>query len=205
MADPQTLPPSPPPDAGRQGEITELLGRWHAGDQEALADLLPAVYAELHRRARSLMRGERPDHTLQPTALVHEAYLRLAAGNSPAWSDRLHFFAVASRTMRRILIDHARRLQAGKRGGAAQKVPLQGLELAFDDRLADFLAIDEALDRLAELDDRKARVIELRYFGGLSVAETAEVLEVSRPTVVLDARLARAWLFRQVHGEGRAV
>lgn len=186
------------------GEVTRLLGAWRTGELGAGDRLIPLVYRDLRRLAARCMAGERSDHTLEPTALVHEAYLRLAGASQPSWRDRRHFFAVASRMMRRILVDHARSRQTGKRGGGAVRVPLTNAPVPVaggdEGQLADLLALDEALRSLASLDTRKARVVELRYFGGLTVEETADVLEVSAPTVALDSRMARAWLFARIRG-----
>jgi RNA polymerase sigma factor (TIGR02999 family) len=187
-------------------EVTALLRAWGDGDEAALSRLIPLVYEELRRLARRSLASERADHTLQPTALVHEAYLRLALGSAPPWADRIHFFAVAAQVMRRLLVDHARARCAGKRGEGAPHLPL---ELALQEvavrqageggaEPVDLLALDEALTALAQCDRRKARGVELHYFGGLTLAETARVLGVSTPTVILDLRLARAWLFRQM-------
>lgn len=184
-------------------EITGLLERWSRGDRDALAQLMPMVYAQLHGLASRTMRGERRDHTLQATALVHEAFLRLAGMSPPYWCDRRHFYAVAARLMRRTLVDHARSAGAGRRGGGWHKVTL-GDPAESRESPVDLLALDEALDELAKLDARKARVVELRFFSGLSVAETAEVLAVSKPTVVLDTRLARAWLYSRLRGAADA-
>jgi RNA polymerase sigma factor (TIGR02999 family) len=184
-------------------DVTGLLARWNGGDREALGELMPVVYSELHRLAARALAGERRDHTLQPTALVHEAYLRLAGGRHPDWSDRAHFFAVAVRLMRRILVDHARGLAAARRGGGAVKVPLADSEAPVAAPPVELLALDEALDALAAVDPRKAQVVELRFFGGLTAAETAEILAVSVPTVLLDTRFARAWLYAHLRrGEG---
>lgn len=188
------------------GEVTRLLGAWQEGEHGAGDLLLPMVYRQLRRLAARFMASERAGHTLEPTALVHEAFLRLAGGSQPAWRDRRHFFAVSARLMRRVLVDHARARGAAKRGGAAVHVSLDGAPAAVGraavgavgDRraelLADLLALDQALDRLAGIDRRKSRIVELRYFGGLTVDEVAEVLGVSVPTVALESRLARAWL-----------
>lgn len=182
--------------------VTGLLSRWEEGDPEALAELMPAVYHQLHRLARRAMSGERRDHTLQATALVHEAFLRLSEGSIPEWRDRCHFYAVAARLMRRILVDHARSLHAERRGGRWYRVTLG--DLAGESLpQAELLALDEALDELARLDARKAQVIELRFFAGLDVAETAQILGVSKPTVILDTRLARAWLYDRIQGVAR--
>ena len=183
-----------------------MLDRWREGDRGALASLTPLVYAELHRLAARAMARERPDHTLQATALVHEAFLRLHGGRPAACRDRLHFLTLAARLMRRILVDHARQLKAARRGAGAVKLSLEAAgEPAVGDSLADLVALDAALDELAVANARKARVIELRFFGGLSVEETAAALGVSAPTVILDTRLARAFLFdRLAAGNGRA-
>jgi RNA polymerase sigma factor (TIGR02999 family) len=160
--------------------------------------LLPLVYAELRRLAASYLRRERPDHTLQPTALVHEAYLRLVDQTQARWQNRAHFLGVAAQMMRRILVDHARGHRAEKRGGDFQILSLDENIDVSGERAADLVALDEALKRLAELDPQKSRVVELRFFGGLSVEETAEVLGVSAPTVKRQWRMAKAWLYGQV-------
>jgi RNA polymerase sigma factor (TIGR02999 family) len=180
-------------------DVTRLLARWGDGDRGALATLTPLVYAELHRLAARALSRERPDHTLQTTALVHEAFLRLQGGRPAACRDRLHFFTLAARLMRRILVDHARALHAVRRGNAPLKLSLEAVgELSAGVTPPDLLALDAALDELAAADARKARVIELRFFAGLSVAEAAEVLGVSAPTVILDTRLARAFLYTRL-------
>jgi RNA polymerase sigma factor (TIGR02999 family) len=177
-------------------EVTNLLARWRDGDRDALAALTPLVYSELHRLAARALARERPDHTLQPTALVHEAFLRLHGGRPAACRDRLHFLTLAARLMRRILVDHARQLKAARRGAGSLKLSLDDAwELPAGDPGTVLLDLDAALDELAAADARKARVVELRFFGGLSVAETAAALGVSAPTVILDTRLARAFLF----------
>lgn len=187
-------------------EVTTLLAAWRDGDREALSRLMPLVYGELRRLAARSLEGERKDHTLQPTALVHEAFLRLAGGAVPRWQDRVHFFAVASQVMRRLLVDHARARRTEKRGGGVRPLPLEaafdiGSPEAGDPEL--LLALDEALVELAVHDPRKARIVELRFFGGLTIEEAAEVLDVATSTVILEARLARAWLFRRIAvGEG---
>ena len=175
-------------------EVTDLLVRWGEGDRGALTTLTPLVYAELRRLAARALSRERPDHTLQPTALVHEAFLRLHGGRPASCGGRLHFLSLAARLMRCILVDHARSQRAVRRGAGALKLPLERLEEppAWP---VDLLDLDDALSELAAADARKARVVELRFFGGLSVEETAEVLGVSMPTVILDTRLARAFLF----------
>ncbi len=181
--------------------VTQLLIAWREGKSQALSRLLPVVYDELRQLARSQLRRERSDHSLQATALVHEAYLRLVDKTHPRWEGRVHFFAVAAQQMRRVLVDHARRHKAAKRGGGAAKVPIEGDTVVLsDERPRDLLALDDALRSLEGLDPRKARILELRYFGGLSLEETAEALEVSTATVVNDARLARAWLHREISG-----
>jgi RNA polymerase sigma factor (TIGR02999 family) len=187
-------------------EVTNLLARWREGDRGALAVLTPLVYAELHRLAGRALARERPDHTLQTTALVHEAFLRLQGGRPAACHDRLHFFTLASRLMRHILVDHARGLHATRVAGAV-KLSLEAIgELPASDPPADLVALDAALGELEAADARKARVIELRFFGGLTVEETATALGVSAPTVILDTRLARAFLFdRLTAGDGRAL
>ncbi len=179
-------------------EVTSLLIRLTDGDGAVLDDLLPLVYAELRRLAASYLRRERQGHTLQPTALVHEAYMRMIDQTQVEWQNRAHFFGVAAQMMRRILVDHARGQQAEKRGGEFQKLSLDENIDVSGERAADLIALDDALARLAELDPQKSRVVELRFFGGLSVEETAEVLGVSAPTVKRQWRMAKAWLFGQV-------
>ena len=181
-----------------QHEVTRLLIRLTEGEGAVLDDLLPLVYAELRRLAASYLRRERAGHTLQPTALVHEAYLRLIDQTQVHWQNRAHFFGVAAQMMRRILVDHARSQQAEKRGGDYQKLSLDENIDVSGERAADLVALDEALERLAEIDPAKSRVVELRFFGGLSVEETAQVLGVSAPTVKRQWRMAKAWLYGQV-------
>jgi RNA polymerase sigma factor (TIGR02999 family) len=183
-------------------EITQLLLAWGDGDESALAALTPLVYRELRRRAHRYMIGERAGHTLQTTALVNEAYLRLVNSKDVRWQNRAHFFAVSAQLMRRILVDFARSRGYQKRGGVAQQVELDEAAVVADDRGTEMVALDEALKALAELDARQARVVELRYFGGLSDAETAEVLKVSVGTVRRDWTLARAWLNRELTKNG---
>lgn len=179
--------------------VTELLIKWREGDKSALDKLTPLVYDELRRIAHRYARRERNGHTLQTTALVNEAYLRLAGTKNIGWQDRAHFFAVTAQVMRNVLIDHARRRLYAKRGGQAQQIPIEDLSLEMSEHRADQLVVlDEALIDLAKLDLRKARVVELRYFGGLSLEETAEVLEISLMTVRRDWRAAKAWLYRAV-------
>ena len=181
-------------------ETTQLLRAWANGDGDALEQLTPRVYKELKRIAGYCMQNERPGRTIQTTALVHEAYLKLIDVTNVDWQHRAHFFAVASQVMRRILLDRARRRVAAKRGGSAQRVNLDELPDVRSSRARELIALDDALNELAKIDARKARVIELRFFGGLSVEETAEVLKVSADTVLRDWRLARAWLMAELGG-----
>jgi RNA polymerase sigma factor (TIGR02999 family) len=186
-------------------DVTGLLLAWRQGDPAALPRLMPLIYGELRRLAARFMAAERSDHTLEPTALVHEAYLRLAGGSTPSWQDRAHFFAVAAQLMRRLLVDHARARRRAKRGSGARVLPLDaaaGVGAPDGGSPVDLLALDRSLTDLAGFDDRKARIVELRFFGGLTIAETAEVLGVSTATVILEARLARAWLFLRIAPEG---
>lgn len=179
-------------------DITELLVEWKRGDPEAFDSLFPLVYEEMRRRARGYMRGEREDHTLSTTALVHEAYLKLVDIERIDWQDRKHFFAMAARAMRRILVSHARKHNAEKRGGGAVKLSLDQAPTLSTRRSERMIALDEALDRLTEFDERMGRVVELRFFGGLTIEETAEALEVAPSTVKLDWQKARAWLYREL-------
>jgi RNA polymerase sigma factor (TIGR02999 family) len=178
-------------------EITKLLEASREGDEEALNKLLPLVYQELRRLAGHYLRKERPDHTLQPTALVHETYLRLI-GQNVSWQNRAHFFGVAAQMMRRILVDHARSRLAAKRGRCGVKISLDDALNLSDERAGDFVALDEALERLAEFDPQKSKIVELRFFGGLSVEETAEVLSIGTATVTRQWKMAKAWLYQQV-------
>jgi RNA polymerase sigma factor (TIGR02999 family) len=180
--------------------ITHLLKEWSAGDQRALDRLTPLVYEELRQLATRYMRRERLGHTLQTTALIHEAYLRLIDANDVNWQSRAHFFAIAAKLMRRILVEHARRRDAHKRGGSVIRLPLDETLAVADKTDVDLLAIDEALDRLAAVDPQQARVVELRFFSGLSVEETAAALGVSPKTVKRDWSVARAWLRREIGG-----
>jgi RNA polymerase sigma-70 factor (ECF subfamily) len=178
-----------------QHEVTQLLQDWNQGDTTALDKLIPIVYDELRRQAANYMRRERAGQSLQTTALVHEAYLRLVGQRAVEWQNRNHFFAIAAHLMRRVLVDHARQHQAVKRGGAELKLqPLDDAEAAVDGEDIDLVALDEALERLALLDEQQSRVVELRFFSGLSVEETAEVLKVSTRTVKREWRSAKAWL-----------
>ena len=179
-------------------EITRLLVAWGDGDESALAELTPLVYEELHRLAHHYMSDERPGHTLQTTALVNEAYVRLIDWKSVRWQNRAHFFAVSAQLMRRILVDFARSRGYHKRGGGVRAITLDEALVTAKDKGADMVALDEALNALAQLDARQSRVVELRYFGGLSIDETAEVLKVSPGTVRRDWSLARAWLHREL-------
>jgi RNA polymerase sigma factor (TIGR02999 family) len=181
--------------------ITGLLKAWGAGDQAAFEKLVPLVDAELRRLARRYMRGERVGHTLQPTALVNEVYLRLIDWGSISWQDRAHFFGLAARLMRRTLVDHARRLRTSKRGGEALTIAFDEVAIVPQERTADLVAIDDALTALATHDVRKSQIVELRFFGGLSVEETAEVLKISSRTVKREWSLARAWLYCQLTQE----
>ena len=179
--------------------LTGLLIEWRQGDRTALNKLTPLVYDELRRIAHRYVQRERNGHTLGTTALVNEAYLRLAGQKKIEWQNRAHFFAVTAQVMRHILIDHARRRHYAKHGGDAQRVSLAEAEAMTQERARELVALDEALDELAELDLRKSRVVELRYFGGLGLEETADVLEVSVMTVRRDWRAAKAWLFRRMN------
>lgn len=185
----------------RTEEITQLLQGWRAGDRKALDQLLPVVYKELQRLAHFQLRNERSDHTLQSTALVNEAYLRLVGMNSPQWEGRSHFFAIAAQLMRQILVDYARRHRASKRGGHIEKLSLDdtGFFERGKSRDMDVVALDDALTTLAKIDSRKAQVVELRFFGGLNFEETAKVLKVSSITVQRDWSTARAWLHREMN------
>ncbi|MGA3092747.1 MAG: sigma-70 family RNA polymerase sigma factor [Terriglobales bacterium] len=184
----------------RSEEITQLLQGWRAGDRKALDTLLPLVYKELERLAHFQLRQERPHHTLQTTALVNEAYLRLVGMNAPQWESRSHFFAIAAQLMRQILVDYARRHRAVKRGAGADALSLDDTILVSQGRDGDFdvIALDDALKTLAQIDPRKAQVVELRFFGGLNFEETAEVLKVSAITAQRDWSTARAWLHREM-------
>ena len=183
----------------REGNVSILLRAWSDGDQNALDQLTPIVYDELRRLARYYLHRERPGHSLQATALVNEAYLRLVDYKRMQWGNRAHFFAVSAQLMRRILVDHARRHNL-KRGGGLEQVELEDTVVVGGDRGENLVALDDALQTLARMDTRKARVVELRFFGGLSVEETAEVLQVSTVTVMRDWSSARAWLYREIGG-----
>ncbi len=181
-----------------QAEVTQLLLDWSNGDQNALDKLVPLVYDELRRLARHYMQRETPGHTLQTTALVNEAYLRLVDQTVP-WQNRAHFFAIAAQMMRRILIDHARSHARQKRGGGTVQVSLDEAAIMPQEQAAELIALDEALQRLTEIDPRRGRVVELRFYGGLSIEETANVLKISPNTVMRDWNLAKAWLFKEIN------
>ena len=183
-----------------QHEITQLLAEWSDGNQSALDELYPLVYEELHRLARRYMSRERKGHTLQTTALINEAYVRLVDQRNVHWANRSHFFAISAQIMRRILIDHARRHAYAKRGGGAQQVSLEEVAIVAREQSSEIIRLDEALKILAKMDPRRCHVVELRYFGGLSNEEIACVLKVSENTVTRDWNLARAWLYQQLTG-----
>jgi RNA polymerase sigma factor (TIGR02999 family) len=182
-------------------DVTRLLEQLRAGDRNAVADLVPLLYDELRQLASKYLRRERPGHTLQATALVHEAYLRLVDQKDVGWQNRSHFFGVAAQQMRRILVDHARHRHAAKRGGAAPKVALDEALVVSDQAAEDVLQLNELLTRLDELDEQQARVVELRVFGGLTVEEAAEALDISPATVKRDWAMAKAWLTREIQRE----
>jgi RNA polymerase sigma-70 factor (ECF subfamily) len=189
--------------APRSDEITGLLRAWSAGDEEALEKLTPLIYQELHRAARRYMAGERSGHTLQTTALINEVYLRLIDARQMDWQNRTHFFAVCAQWMRRILTDFARSRRYQKRGGGAPHIPLDEALVVGSQADSGLVELDDALKKLALIDERKSRVVELRFFGGLEVKETAEVLNVSSETVMRDWRLAKVWLVRELSGGKR--
>jgi RNA polymerase sigma factor (TIGR02999 family) len=182
----------------QEGAVSQLLHAWGRGDLQARDDLVPLVYRELKRRAAAYLRRERLDHTLQPTALVHEAYLRLIGQERVAWQNRAHFFGIAAQMMRRILVDHARRHEAAKRPGVTLKVALDDRIGAEHPRDCELLLLDQALGELTRIDLRQAQIVELRYFGGLSEQEAAAVLSLSRATVTREWHTARAWLYRRM-------
>lgn len=181
-------------------DTTQLLRAWAGGDSQALQQLTPRVYRELRRMAAHLLRRERPGYTLQSAELVHEVYLRLVDANQVNWQDRAHFFAIAASLMRRILVDRARRRSAEKRGANAQVVDLDAALNVYAVRARELIALDDALKTLAEVDPRRAQIVELRFFGGLSVEETAEVVKLSSDSVLRDWKLARAWLLTELRG-----
>ncbi len=179
-------------------QVTQLLVRWRGGDREALDALMPIVYADLRRMARQYLQRERPDHTLQSTALVHEAYVRLIGQKLPEWQNRAHFFGVAARLMRQILVEYARSHQAAKRGGSACKVTLDEDLMLPQQHNVDVILLDDALLDLAKLDPQQSRIVELRFFAGLSIDDTSEVLGISPATVTRDWTTARVWLYREI-------
>jgi RNA polymerase sigma factor (TIGR02999 family) len=179
-------------------KVTELLTDWQEGSSDALAQLTPLVYEDLRRLAHHYMKAQRPDHTLQATALVNEAYLRLADKTNPTWQNRAHFFAVAARAMRQILVDYAKKYRSQKRGGGAAKLELDEAALVSSEQSKEIVDLHEALEKLATLDPRKAQVVELKYFGGLTYDEIAEVLKISFITVRRDWEFARTWLYAQL-------
>jgi RNA polymerase sigma factor (TIGR02999 family) len=183
-------------------EVTRLLIEWKRGDQAAVDLLVPLVYDEMRRLAESYLRDERSAATLQPTALVHEAYLRLVGQSLPDWESRSHFFGVAAHLMRQILVDHARRQKSGKRGGGAPKESLDEALSFAPERSSEIVALNDAIDALSKVDERKCRIIELRFFGGFSVEETAQALGISVATIGREQRLAEAWLHRELNSQG---
>lgn len=189
-------------DSPRQ--VTDLLVRWRSGDREALDALMPLVYEELRHLARHYLRLERPDHTLQSTALVHEAFVRLVGQNPPEWKSRAHFYGVAARLMRQILVDHARNHGAAKRGGDSIKLTLNEALVHSKVKDVDILALDDALNNLAQINAQQSQIVELRFFSGLSIEDTSEVLGVSPATVKRGWTVARAWLFREMNRSAQA-
>ncbi|MGI8640297.1 MAG: sigma-70 family RNA polymerase sigma factor [Pyrinomonadaceae bacterium] len=185
--------------ADKSLEITRMLQEWSGDNQAVLDDLMPLVYEELRRQASRYLRRERAGHTLQTTALIHEAYLRLIDQRDVNWQNRAHFFGIAAQAMRRILVDYARERHREKRGGATENLPLDDALLVIsEERSIDLVALDEALTRLAKFDEQQARVVELRYFSGLSIEETAEVLKISTATVKRDWNMSKAWLKQEI-------
>ena len=182
-----------------QHEVTQILHEWSDGDRDASARLMPLVYDELRRQASRYLKKERSNHTLQTTALINEAYLKLIDQRGVVWQNRAHLFAIAAQAMRRILVDYARQQQREKRGGRAENLPLeQAISIVSQEKSVDLVALDDALTRLEKFDERQARVVELRYFSGLSIDETAEVLSVSNVTVRRDWNMAKAWLLQEI-------
>lgn len=190
---------SPPP---KQHDITELLAQWSGGNQTALDKLYPLVYEELRRIARSYMKREAMGHTLQTTALINEAYVRMVDQKDVRWRNRSHFFAISAQMMRRILVDHARRYLYKKRGGGVRKISLDEAMIVAEERSEEVLMLDEALDNLARIDPRRCQVVEMRYFAGLNNQEIASILRISENTVMRDWNLARAWLYQRLGGAG---
>lgn len=183
---------------GTTPDVTRLLVNWSNGDQAALEQLMPLVYGELRRLASAYLRRERPNHTLQSTALVHEAFMRLVNQHDVQWRNRAHFYAIAARMIRRILVDYARSQRAEKRGSGAVKLELDAAMAVPQQKEVDLLGLNDSLDRLAELDARQSRLVELRFFAGLSIEETAEVMQLSPATIKREWNVARAWLFREM-------
>ena len=179
-------------------DITRMLREWKNGDESAIDRLFPLVYNDLRQQARNYLRSERPDHTLQPTALVHEAYLRMLKVGQTEWENRAHFYAVSAIMMRRILVDHARQIAADKRGGGLHRVTLENVMAPVEQKAIDLLELNDALNRLAEIEERKARIVEMTYFGGLSQKEIAEILDITEKTVQRDWKFAKLWLFREL-------
>ncbi|MET0650673.1 MAG: sigma-70 family RNA polymerase sigma factor [Pyrinomonadaceae bacterium] len=182
----------------RKNQVTQILGDWSGGDANAPERLMPLVYDEMRRIARSFISRERPGHTLQPTALVNEAYLRLVDQNSVTWQSRAHFYSVAASMMRRVLIDHARTRATEKRGGGAVRLSIEDVQIPVEERAANFVAMDEALERLSQFNERGRKIVEMRFYAGMSEEEIAEVLGVSTRTVLRDWKAARVWLFREL-------
>ena len=185
-------------ETGGSRQVTELLVRWRQGDRQALDALIPLVYEELRRIAQHFLQREKPGHTLQSTALVHEAYVRMVGQNLPQWQSRAHFFGIAAQLMRQILVDHARSRQAAKRGGDVFKISLDESTALPEQKDLDLIALDDALKSLSELDSQQSRIVELRYFAGLTIEDTSEVLGISPATVKRDWATARAWLQREM-------
>ena len=185
-----------------QLDVTRLLKAWGNGEPTALDQLLPLVYEELRRVARRALRSERGNHTLQATALVNEVYIKLVDQRQAHWNDRAHFFAVSAGLMRRILVDHARRSRAAKRGGGDARIAIDKIQVPSPEPAVDLLALDEALARLASFDARQEKVVALRFFGGLTIEEVGEVLKLSRATIKMEWSIAKAWLFRELHERG---
>ena len=182
----------------RKNQVTQILDDWSGGDREAPERLMPLVYDEMRRIARSFISRERQGHTLQPTALVNEAYLRLVDQNSVTWQSRAHFYSVAASMMRRVLIDHARTRATEKRGGGAVRLSLEDVQVPVEERAANFVAMDEALERLSQFNERGRQIVEMRFYAGMTEEEIAEVLGVSTRTVLRDWKAARVWLFREL-------
>lgn len=187
------------PDDSSDNHLTELLHKWNSGDLSAQDDVMQAIYQEMRKRARIYLRKERQGHTLQTTALVHEVYLRIIKQNRVQWQNRNHFFGIAAQMMRRILLDYARKRDAEKRGGQEIRIALEDATNIPDRKDTNLIALDEALTRLAELDPRQSQIVELRYFGGLSVEDTAEVLNISVATLMREWRLAKMWLYNEIN------